>query len=619
MIFINDAKKGTIILVKSFSNLNNFVTLKRVIIEIFIIKFLILANFTAIASQKSNDIPPEIYDLNLLINKNYTLKKKSKPVIAKNWMVVTANKKASEAAAKILNSGGNAIDAMITAQLVLGLVEPESSGLGGGAFLVYYEKKTQKLTTLDGRETAPSKVKSDHFQNKNGTALKFFDAVIGGKSVGVPGTPALLEKAYKKWGKKKWEDLFKDPIKFATKGFSVSQKLSSSIKKNSKSLQKHKNTKNYFFPFGKNLEYGEIKKNINYANTLKLFSKNGSKVFYSGSIAEDIVSTVTNFKINPGILSESDLINYEVKERNPVCSFYREYKVCGMGPPSSGAISVNQILGIVEKYDLSKLGYNNAETWRIIGDASRLAFADRGKYIADSDFVDVPIEELIDKKYLKFRSRKLDSRMKIPEVKPGSILQKFSNNFIYAKSLEFPSTSHISIVDRYGNVLSMTSTIESSFGSKLMTDGGFLLNNEMTDFSFQSSKNGKRVANNIEPNKRPRSSMAPTIIFKNENPVFVIGSPGGSNIIGYVVNSIIGLIDWKMNAQQAASISHGINKFGIFYLEKNTKISLLKKDLEKKGYKVKLKNFYSGLNIIQIKNKLFGGSDHRREGIAIGN
>ncbi len=289
-----------------------------------------------------------------------------------------------------------------------------------------------------------------------------------------------------------------------------------------------------------------------------------------------------------------------------------------MGPPSSGAITINQILGIVERYDLSKLGYNNAETWRIIGDASRLAFADRGKYIADSDFVDVPIDKLLDKKYLKFRSNKLETKMKIPDIKPGSILQRKTNSYIYSNSLELPSTTHISIVDKYGNALSMTSTIESSFGSRLMTNGGFLLNNELTDFSFQREKKGKRVANNIEPNKRPRSSMAPTIIFKNDEPLFIIGSPGGSNIIGYVVNSIIGLIDWKMNVQQAASIRHGINKFGTFYLEKNSKISLLKKQLEKKGYKVKLRNFYSGLNIIQIKNKLFGGSDHRREGIAIG-
>ena len=587
--------------------------------KILLIIFLILKNINVIASQKSDNISPEIYDLNLLINKNINLKKIGKPIISKNWMVVTANRKASEAAARILHAGGNAIDAMITAQLVLGLVEPESSGLGGGTFLVYYENKTKKLTTLDGRETAPLEVKSDYFLDNNSNPLTFFEAVVGGKSVGVPGTPALLEKAHKKWGKKKkWKKLFNDPIHLAIKGFPVSKKLSSSIEKNRKSLEKYRNTKIYFLPDEKKLEFGQIKKNINYADTLKLFSKYGSKVFYSGSIGDDIISTVTKVKINPGILSKSDLINYEVKERNPVCSFYREYKVCGMGPPSSGAITINQILGIIERFDISKLGYNNSETWRIIGDASRLAFADRGKYIADSDFVDVPINKLIDKKYLKFRSKKLDAKIKIQDVQPGLFLQKNATNFIYAKSLEFPSTSHISIADKYGNVLSMTSTIESSFGSRLMTDSGFLLNNELTDFSFESKKEGKRVANNIEPNKRPRSSMAPTIIFKNNKPVFVIGSPGGSNIIGYVVNAIIGLVDLKMNVQQAASIPHGINKFGTFYLEKNSKIASLKNELEQKGYKVKLKKFYSGLNIIKIKNSLFGGSDHRREGVAIG-
>ena len=600
------------------NSLNKLVVLKIRIIIFLLIKFLTLINFTVTASQKSDGISPENYDLNLLMNKNLELKKNGKPVIANKWMVVTANKKASEAAARVLHTGGNAIDAMVTAQLVLGLVEPESSGLGGGAFLVYYEKKTKKLITLDGRETAPLEVKADHFQDKKGNPLTFFEAVVGGKSVGVPGTPALLEKAHQKWGKKKWEALFKDAIQLAEKGFPVSQKLSSSIKKNHKSLKKYKTTQNYFLPLGKGLEYGNIKTNADYANTLKLFSRYGSDVFYSGTIGEDIISTVRNAKDNPGKLSKIDLLNYEVKERNPVCSLYRKYKVCGMGPPSSGAITINQILGIVERYDLSKLGYNNSETWRIIGDASRLAFADRGKYIADSDFVDVPIDKLIDKKYLKFRSNKLETKMKIPDIKPGLILHKETNSYIYANSLESPSTTHISIVDEYGNALSMTSTIESSFGSRLMTNGGFLLNNELTDFSFQKEKKGKRVANNIEPNKRPRSSMAPTIIFKNDKPLFIIGSPGGSNIIGYVVNSIIGLVDWKMNVQQAASIPHGINKFGTFYLEKNSKISLLKNQLEKKGYKVKLRNFYSGLNIIQIKNKLFGGSDHRREGVAIG-
>ncbi len=534
-------------------------------------------------------------------------------------MVVTANSQASESAAKILKNGGTAIDAMVSAQLILGLVEPESSGLGGGAFIVYYDNISKKLTTLDGRETAPLNIKPDHFLDNEGQPLKFLRAVTGGKSVGVPGIIALLETAHKKWGKTTWSELFVDSIALAENGFIVSQKLSSSIKKNKKSLQKFKKTKNYFFPGGKILRHGEIKVNNNYANTLRLLSKHGSSIFYSGSIGDDIILTTKHAKHNPGILTKQDLISYEVKERKPVCSIYRKFNVCGMGPPSSGAITINQILGIIERFDLKNLGYNNPETWRIIGDASRLAFADRNKYIADSDFVDVPISNLINKNYLRSRSMKLTTNKKLKKVKPGIFSFKKVSNFTHNNPQELPSTSHISIIDKYGNALSMTTSIENSFGSRLMTNGGFLLNNQLTDFSFKSKLNGKRIANSIEPKKRPRSSMSPTIIFENNKPIIIIGTPGGSNIIGYMVNAIISLIDWGLNAQEAASIPHGINKYGTYYLEKGTKISLLEDRLKKMGYDVKIKNFYSGLNIIQIKDNIYGGSDPRREGVAIGN
>jgi gamma-glutamyltranspeptidase/glutathione hydrolase len=289
-----------------------------------------------------------------------------------------------------------------------------------------------------------------------------------------------------------------------------------------------------------------------------------------------------------------------------------------MGPPSSGAVTVNQILGIVENFPLSQLGSVNPETWRIIGEASRLAFADRSLYMADDDFIDVPVEGLLSKKYLKYRSRLLNTKQKIPIVRPGTPETKTALNFHPDISRELPSTSHISIVDKYGNILSMTSTIESSFGSNLMTKGGFLLNNELTDFSFISHSDGKLVANRIEPGKRPRSSMSPTIIFKENKPTYIIGSPGGSNIIGFVLNAIIGLIDWDMNVQEAASIPHAINKFGDFDIEADTRRINMKQSLEEMGYKVNLKEFFSGLNIIEVKDKIYGGSDPRREGVAIG-
>ena len=578
----------------------------------------ITISYTARSEQISDKINPEVFNIDTQ-NKNIELKKERKPVTSDNWMVVTANSQASVAAGKILAKGGTAVDAMISAQLVLGLVEPESSGLGGGAFLVYFDNKKKEVITLDGRETAPLLVKEDLFQDSNGNPLKFFDAVVGGKSVGTPGTPALLEEAYKRWGKTKWSLLFKDAINLSKNGFVISKKLSSSITRSKNSLSKFTNTKKYFLPNNVPLRAGSIHINKNYADTLKAFENTGADVFYNGEISNDIISTVNNVKINPGNLSHKDLLNYKVIERKPVCSNYRSYEICGMGPPSSGALTISQILGMIEQYNISELGPSNPDTWRIIGDASRLAFADRAVYIADTDFVNVPIKELTDQNYINKRANFLNSKNKIEKVKAGNLISKSSSNWIEDISLELPSTSHISIVDKYGNALSMTTTIENGFGSRLMTNSGFLLNNELTDFSFKSFKNGKKIANSIAPGKRPRSSMAPTIILKNNKPVYILGSPGGSNIIGYVINAVVSLIDWKMNVQEAASIPHGINKYGTYYLEKNTFLSELRPSLEAMNYKVKLKEFSSGLNIILIDDKLYGGSDHRREGIAIGN
>ena len=573
-------------------------------------------------AQISDERDPE--DFSLKKNNNALdhtisgyLKQTRQPVIADNWMVVTANAQASKAAAKILERGGTAVDGMIVAQLILGLVEPESSGLGGGAFLLYYDHDNKKLTSLDGRETAPLKSTADMFLNKEGNPIKFMDAALGGMSVGVPGTPALLQQAYLRWGKLEWTSLFKEAISLADNGFFVSKKLSSSVHKHYSSISKIKRTKDYFIPGGHKIEAGQVHINKAYANTLNKFSKHGSSIFYSGEIADDIVKTV-NKSLNNGFLTKKDLLLYEVKERKPVCSSYRDYQVCGMGPPSSGAITINQILGMVENFPIAQLGSTNAEAWRIIGDATRLAFADRSLYLADSDFVFVPVEGLLDKKYLKDRSKHLETKYKIPIVEPGSPSTKISLNYFPDVSVEQPSTSHISIIDKYGNALSMTTTIESSFGSSLMTKSGFLLNNELTDFSFISFANGKVVANRIEPRKRPRSSMSPTIIFKEQRPVYILGSPGGSNIIGYVLNAIIGLIDWNMNAQQAASIAHAINKFGDFDIEARSNRVNMRDPLRAMGYKVRLKEFASGLNIIEIDDNIYGGSDPRREGCAIG-
>ena len=314
-----------------------------------------------------------------------------------------------------------------------------------------------------------------------------------------------------------------------------------------------------------------------YANTLHALASDQGASFYKGEIAKDIVDTVQSATGNPGRLDLNDLAGYRVKERSAVCIAYRDLDVCGMGPPSSGGLTVGQILGMLENYDLAKMGPNSSDAWRLIGDASRLAFADRGRYIADSDFVSVPVKGLLNKKYLKNRSTLLNRKKALKNVSPGNPSFHTAHSFADDESIELPSTSHISIVDQYGNALSMTTTIENAFGSRLMTNGGFLLNNQMTDFSFRAIKDGVPIANRVEPGKRPRSSMAPTIVLKNGKPYLVIGSPGGSRIIGFVAKAIIAYVDWGMTVQQVVSMPHLINRFGTFELEKNTKAEMMER------------------------------------------
>jgi len=307
-----------------------------------------------------------------------------------------------------------------------------------------------------------------------------------------------------------------------------------------------------------------------------------------------------------------------VRERPAICAPYRAYKVCGMGPPSSGALTVGQILGMLAPYDLATLGPRNAQAWRLIGDASRLAFVDRGRYMADSDFVPMPTAGLLAPDYLATRAALLNRDTALPEVTPGMPAFDHAMNLADDASIELPSTSHISIVDSYGNVLAMTTTVENAFGSRLMVRG-FLLNNELTDFSFRSHRDGVPIANRVEPGKRPRSSMSPTIVMKGRRPVLAIGSPGGSRIIGYVATAIIAWIDWGMNVQQAVSLPHAVNRFGKFDLEKGTSATGLRDGLEAMGFEVTVRGLNSGLHAIAIGDDgLQGGADPRREGVALG-
>ena len=539
----------------------------------------------------------------------------SPPATAGHWMIAAANPLAAEAGAAMLRAGGSAADALVAAQAVLGLVEPQSSGLGGGGFLIWYDAASGRLTTLDGRETAPMAATPRLFLDDAGQPLKFFDAVIGGRSVGAPGIPALMAEAQGRWGKLPWADLFADAIRLAEDGFAVSPRLAGLVARDADRLATYPDTAAYFLPGGGPLQAGAILRNPDYAQTLRQLADHGVDVFYRGEIGDDIVAAVQAAAGNPGLLSRDDLALYRVRTRDPVCVPYRVFEVCGMGPPSSGGLGVGMILGLLDRHELA--GPDDAQSWRLIGDASRLAFADRGRYIADSDFVPVPVAGLLAPAYLDRRAALLAGDDALPEVTPGSPQWDHAGLWADDMSPEMPSTSHISIVDRFGNVVAMTTSIENAFGSRLMVRG-FLLNNQLTDFSFRSHDGGVAIANRVEPGKRPRSSMAPTIVLRDGRPVLAIGSPGGSRIIGYVAQAIVAWADWGMDVQQAVAAPHLVNRFGPYDVEAGTGAEALIPALEALGYEVKPGELNSGLHAIAIGDALSGGADPRREGLAVG-
>ena len=546
-------------------------------------------------------------------------RKKSQLTTGKTFMVATAHPLASKVGFEILEKGGTAADAAIAVQLVLNVVEPQSSGIGGGAFALYWNADKQKLHSYDAREIAPKAVTGDLFLNKNGRKRKFWDAVPGGLSVGVPGTLALMEVLHKRHGSIDWKTLFKPAILFASEGFPISKRLAQSIDRaKSRKLDFFKQTKEIFFKKdGSAYLPGEIFKNNKLSQTLKLLSEKGIKPFYRGQIGLEIVKNIKSSKLNPGLMEISDLESYRVIERPPVCLKYRNYKICGMGSPSSGGLTVGLILGILENVNLRDMGAG-AEAMHYIIEASKLAYADRNLYIADSDFVPVPEDGLLDKSYLRQRFQKISSS---PTNKAGPGLPPGAEKLLRGlhKQKEGSGTTHFSIVDSRGNAISLTSTIETGFGSRL-TAGGFLLNNEMTDFSFLPEKNGRLIANRVEGGKRPRSSMSPTIISKDNKPYLLLGSPGGSRIIAYVAKTIISVLDWEMDLQSAINSGHVVNRNGFTEIEEGSDALALVAELEKIGHKVKVRNLNSGIQMIRIKNdgRLVGAADPRREGLVLG-
>ncbi|RUT31389.1 gamma-glutamyltransferase [Arsenicitalea aurantiaca] len=535
-------------------------------------------------------------------------------VRADNFMVASAHPLATEAGHAVLARGGSAADAAVAVQVMLGLVEPQSSGLGGGAFLLHYDAALGEITTYDARETAPLAADETYWLNEAGEPLPFMEAVVGGRSAGVPGTPKLLEAIHADHGRLPWGSLFEDAITTAEDGFSVSQRMADAIA-GAQGLDAFVATAEYFLPGGEPLAEGDLLLNPDYARTLRLFADQGAAPFYTGAIARDIVAAVRT-NINPGMLTLEDFERYAVIDRAPVCIDYRAYEVCGMGPPSSGGLTVGQMLGMLEPFDLAALG-EGPEARHLFIEASRLAFADRGLYMADADFVDMP-EGLLDDGYLASRSALIDPETAMETAEPGT--PPWTEASLFAPDTERPrhGTSHFVIVDSYGNMISATTTIESGFGSRVMTNG-FLLNNELTDFAFAPEANGLPVANRVEPGKRPRSSMAPTIVLEDGAPVLLTGSPGGANIINYTALSLIAILDWEMDPQEAIDLPHVTNLNGPTRVEEGEGAEAMIEGLAEFGHTAEAANLNSGLHVIQITDDgLVGAADKRREGVVMG-
>jgi gamma-glutamyltranspeptidase/glutathione hydrolase len=534
-------------------------------------------------------------------------------------MAATANPLATDAALQMLHGGGSAVDAAIAAQMALTLVEPESSGIGGGAFLVLFDPAQKKVTTFDGREMAPASATPGMFLDANGKPRQHFDAIPGGLSVGVPGDVAMLWLAHQKYGKLPWAKLFEPAIALCEKGFPVTRKLATELRDNPQ-IAKMPDIHAYFTkPDGTLYAQGDILKNPELAKTLRAIAKDGPKAFYEGPIAQAIVDKVQHAPVNPGGMTLDDLKNYVAKERPPVCGSYRSYTLCSMGPPSSGGVSVIQILDMLERFPSSNLQPDTLSQVQLTTQAERLAYADRAKYLADSDFIPVPVVGLTDKSYLAQRSALIDPTKDMGQAEAGTPPMKRAD-YAPDRTPKLPGTSHLSIVDARGEAVSMTTTVEFILGSEMMTRG-FVLNNQLTDFSFDPTLNGEPVANAPAPKKRPLSAMAPTIVFGADGKFkLATGSPGGPLIIGFVAQSLLDLIDGNETPAKAAGEPHFINLNSPTIIEKGTPLEALVPQLTAMGHHVIASDeLESGLHIVErVKGGYIGGADPRRDGTAKG-
>lgn len=537
----------------------------------------------------------------------------------KPFMVASANPYASEAGAEILRRGGSAVDAAIAVQAVLSLVEPESSGLAGGAFLLHHDAASGRLDAYDGRETAPMGATPALFLDSDGKPLPFLEAMIGGSSVGTPGVVKMMWLAHQEHGKLNWAELFQPAIRLAEEGFAVAPKLAQAIARDPVLMQMPV-AQDYFYRLDSDgarvpVAEGDILTNPAYAETLKRVAADGWRGFYEGPVAEEIVSAVQNAPMRPGTLSMDDFASYEAKKREPVCAPYRDYRVCSMPTPTSGGITALQILGILSHWDLKGMEPMTLTSVHFIAEAMKLAYADRDKYIGDPDFVPVPVTAMLDPAYLESRSEQIDASITRGKAKPGRLPDERAMNWGLNQPIDKPSTSHFSIIDARGNVVSMTTTVEGPFGSHLMA-GGMMLNNQLTDFSFLPEIDGEPVANAVAPGKRPRSSMTPVIIYDADGDFYAaVGSPGGSRIIAYVTQTVIALLDWEMDMKSAISLPRFVDRNGPLEIEAGTSLEEMKPLLEQLGHQVETRELMSGLHGIRVTPQgLDGAADPRRDG-----
>jgi gamma-glutamyltranspeptidase/glutathione hydrolase len=541
---------------------------------------------------------------------------------ANRTMVAAANPLAVQAGVEILREGGSAADAAVAVQLVLNLVEPQSSGLGGGAFALYWNAGSKELKGYDGRETAPAAALPERFLVGD-QPRAFDDAVFGGLSVGVPGTLRLLETLHKQHGRLPWPRLFAAAIRLAAEGFRVSPRLHLLLSWYGAHSFAPAPRRYFFGHTGSPWPAGYLLRNPEFAATLRAIAERGPEAFYGGATGAAIVTAVLEAPNHQGDVSASDLAGYRVKEREPVCISYRQKRVCGMGPPSSGGLAVAQVLKLIEPFELGTRPADamNAKALHLIAEAEKLAFADRDRFIGDPDFVAPPVG-LLNAGYLDARRALINPAAAMTRPSAGTPPQTAGRVLGDDETVEAAGTSHISIVDRDGNVLAMTTTIEAAFGSRLWA-AGFLLNNELTDFAFRPfDRAGRPLANAVGPGKRPRSSMAPTIVFDEAGkPWATLGSPGGSRIILYVVKALVALIDWKLDAQAATALMNFGSRGGAFEIEIDHGQAIwhaLK--VKPYGHRVSADLLTSGTHVIVVRQggTLEGGADPRREGIARG-